>query len=279
MRGLIEVVWLEDNLKERGHMNRVKSVTSIISNKGYSVNITQVNNLSDAKDLVASPERRVDFFISDYNLGGNETGLDYLLEIRRQDMYKQFFILYSKNEYNEIRSGVIDKLQENNIELFCNFTFLSLSSSNTTMIESDFAKAIDISLSRWDELNAIRGLYMCEHAELELSLREKFGCVDDENKSYKDLFYRLKKATTRTYIKSSGPVYDEWIKLIEYRNLLAHTIEGYDYSKGFYIQSTIDKNIVIYENQLDQYRKGLQILKEKILFLIENPNRPFPREW
>ena len=186
--------------------------------------------------------------------------------------------MYSKNEYNEIRNGVIDKLKENNIELFCNFTFISLANSSPQMIKQEFSKAVDISLSRWDELNAIRGLYMCEHAELELLLREKYSCFD-ENKTYKDLFYLLKKSTTPAYLKRSKKIYEDWSELIEYRNLLAHTLEGYDIKNGFYIKSTLNEQIIIYENQLDKYRLDLKNLKKKIIFLIINPNRPFPHEW
>ena len=227
MRGKVEIIWLEDNLKNREHISRIKSVREIIEKKGYDSNIEEISELETAKQMLTDPERRVDFFISDYNLGVGETGLEYLLEIRRKGLYKQFFILYSKNEYNEIRNGVIDKLKENNIELFCNFTFISLANSSPQMIKQEFSKAVDISLSRWDELNAIRGLYMCEHAELELQLREKYSCFD-ENKTYKDLFYRLKISTTPAYLKRSKKIYEDWSELIEYRNLLAHTLEGYD---------------------------------------------------
>lgn len=286
MRGAIEIVWLEDNPKDGGHKDRVKSVKSIISDKGYDTNIFQVKNLKEAKSIIANPGKRVDFFISDYNLGVNETGLDYLLEIRRKNMYRQFFILYSKNEYDEIRNGVIDKLRDNDIELFCNFTFISLSNGSPEMIEGDFAKAINISLSRWDELNAIRGLYMCEHAELEFLLREKFknyisrtdkkraekiNKIDE--KSYKELFYELKHQANKNYQKSNKSVYDEWAKLIDYRNLLAHTIEGYNSSEGFYIKSALDENVVIYEKELDKCRSNLKLLKQKIKILIDNPNQ------
>ena len=278
MRGKVEIIWLEDNLKNREHISRIKSVREIIEKKGYDSNIEEISELETAKQMLTDPERRVDFFISDYNLGVGETGLEYLLEIRRKGLYKQFFILYSKNEYNEIRNGVIDKLKENNIELFCNFTFISLANSSPQMIKQEFSKAVDISLSRWDELNAIRGLYMCEHAELELLLREKYSCFD-ENKTYKDLFYRLKKSTTPAYLKRSKKIYEDWSELIEYRNLLAHTLEGYDIKSGFYIKSALNEQIIIYENQLDKYRLDLKNLKKKIIFLIINPNRPFPHEW
>ena len=275
MRGKVEVIWLEDNLTNREHLSRVNSIRKIIEMKGYDSNIEEINDLKKAKEMLLDPERRVDFFISDYNLGVGETGLEYLLEIRTKGLYKQFFILYSKNEYNEIRNGVIDKLKENSIELFCNFTFISLADSSPSMIKQEFSKAIDISLSRWDELNAIRGLYMCEHAELELLLRNKYACFV-ENRTYKDLFYQLKKSTTPVYLNQSKKVYEDWFELIEYRNLLAHTLEGYDTENGFYIKSTSDEKIVIYENQLDKCRLDLKNLKKKIIFLIKNPNRPFP---
>lgn len=108
MRGKVEIIWLEDNLKNREHTSRIKSVREIIEKKGYDSNIEEISELETAKQMLTDPERRVDFFISDYNLGVGETGLEYLLEIRRKGLYKQFFILYSKNEYNEIRNGVID---------------------------------------------------------------------------------------------------------------------------------------------------------------------------
>ena len=90
------------------------------------------------------------------------------------------------------------------------------------------------------------------------------------------MFYQLKKSTTPVYLKQSKKVYEDWFELIEYRNLLAHTLEGYDTENGFYIKSTSDEKIVIYENQLDKCRLDLKNLKKKIIFLIKNPNRPFP---
>lgn len=275
MRGIVEIVWLEDVLNSREHLHRVKSVENIIESKGYESEIEQVNNLAEAKEILTNPGRRVDFFISDYNLDGGETGLEYLIEIRKKEFYNQFFILYSKNDYNEIKQGVIDKLEENKIELFSNFNFISLSNSTPEIIRLDFAKAVDISLSRWDELNAIRGLYMCEHAELESKLRERYPMYTEKDKTYKDLFLKLKNSMTDTYRRLYGADFDEWSRLIDYRNLLAHTSEGFDSEKGFYIKSNIDDDLIIYERNLDEDRTRLKNLKEKILFLIESPNRPY----
>ncbi|WP_411343814.1 hypothetical protein ACE3MZ_19755 [Paenibacillus sp. WLX1005] len=130
------------------------------------------------------------------------------------------------------------------------------------MVEQEFEKAIDISLSRWDELNAIRGLYMCEHAELEFLLRNKFACFNDEE-TYKKLVNRLRRTLTPHFKSKNKKLFDAWEDLIKFRNLLAHTSEGYDNERGFYIQSGIDENIVIYEDTLDEHRLNLKELKAK----------------
>lgn len=270
MRGKVAVVWLEDKPNERAHSRRVKLVKEAIENKGYDSDIEEVNTLEEAKKILSNKEKRVDFFISDYNLGGEETGLEYLLEIRNKGLYKQFFILYSNNDYDVIRYDVIEKLKNNNIDLFSNFTFFSLAGS-TTLVSQDFTKAVGISLSRWDELNAIRGLYMCEHAELELLLKNKFPEFNDE--SYTNLFKRLERSLTSTYKNIHGATFKKWGELIEYRNLLAHTSEECDPEKGFYIKAN---SLIIYESDLDEERVRLKELKEKIAFLIENPNRSYP---
>ncbi len=274
MREKVEIVWLEDNPHDRGHKNRMQTVKDKILSKGYTSSIRSAETLEQAKSIIDNPENRVDFFISDFNLDSDRTGLDYLLEIRRKQMYKQFFIMYSKNDYDQIRDDVIKKLKMNKIDLFCNFTFFSLAGNTNELIRKELCNAVDISLSRWDELNAVRGLYMCEHAELEYKLREKLR-ESDINKSYKDLFCELKNKTTNAYKKMHENSFSEWEKLIDCRNLLAHVTEGYDTKKGYFIQSKQDDETVIYENSLDDKRSDLRNLKKKLEFLIENPNRPY----
>ncbi|MFC0416748.1 hypothetical protein ACFFHH_14950 [Cytobacillus solani] len=274
MRRIVEVIWLEDRPGDRGHERRLKFVKSAIENKGYESHIEQVSNLEEAKDILTNKNRRVDFFISDYNLDDNETGLEYLIEVRNQGLFKQFFVLYSNNDYDQIREDIIAKLRETRVQLFSNFTFISLASSVT--VEQDFESAVKISLSRWDELNAIRGLYMCEHAELEWLLRVELDAVGDDNKSYKDLFHRLKNKTTPYYKRVHEKIFEQWEVEIDLRNLLAHTSEEYDTSRGFCIKSTLNESFVIYEDELDEKRAHLKELKEKVMFLIESPNRSYP---
>lgn len=49
---------------------------------------------------------------------------------------------------------------------------INLSSPSDEVIKREFQKAIEISLSKWDELNALRGEYMSENAEIEYELKK-----------------------------------------------------------------------------------------------------------
>ena len=179
LRNEVRVIWLEDSItgaNKRPHKGRVEAVKEHIKSKGYQPNIEVVTNIEKAKQLltVRGGENRYDFFISDFDLGGGidaEKGLDYLVEVRRSKNYKRFFVLYSRNEYSTISQKVIEKLKdEDNINLFTNFSFISIATDDKYTIEhvnQKFKESIDIGLARWDELNAIRGMYMCEHAEIE----------------------------------------------------------------------------------------------------------------
>lgn len=267
MRSEVKVIWLEDSTSggnARPHNRRVKIVEEHIKSKGYKPNINVVTKIEEAKKLlhIRGGETRYDFFISDFDLGGGigaEKGLDYLVEVRKSKNYKRFFVLYSRNEYSTISDKVIEKLQnEKNINLFTNFSFISVATDDKYTIndiQQKFKDSIDIGLARWDELNAIRGMYMCEHAELEHRLREK-GIEGDYEQQIE---YFCQQKSIPDDIKSL------WNNQREIRNALAHVREAFDHQKkSFYIESTKNSRIKIFETELDKHRQNLHDLKESL---------------
>ena len=265
MRNEVRVIWLEDSItgaNKRPHNRRVEAVKEHIKSKGYQPNIEFVTNIEKAKQLLTTRggEKRYDFFISDFDLGGGtdaEKGLDYLVEVRKSKNYKRFFVLYSRNEYSTISQKVVEKLQdEKNINLFTNFSFISVATDDKYTIEhvkQKFKDSIDIGLARWDELNAIRGMYMCEHAELEDKLKSKQLYYSGNIKSYCDKFSIAKEIEV------------EWDRQRKIRNALAHVSEAFDHTRNcFYIVSNEDPRIKIYENDLDRHRRDLRDLREKL---------------
>ncbi len=268
LRQEINILWLEDDLTSDAHSNRKELVEEILEYKGYEAQIVEHRTFEEAK-IELDSIKRYDFFISDFNLDSSETGLNYLEEIRYKNGFKQFVILYSNNDYNTIKSDVINILQQKNLDIFSNFTFFSVSDS---LEEKHFEDAIDVILCRWDELNAIRGRFMCENAEIEHLLREKLD-DNDQNHSYRKLFedfFRKKVKLNRPNLtRDKKNKYESlkqrWSDLIDKRNALAHVEEGFTSKEGYYICSLKDASIKIMESNLDEERRNLVSLKKDII--------------
>lgn len=268
LRQEINILWLEDDLTMDAHTYRKELVEDILKDKGYKAQIKEFKTFEDArKELVSA--KRYDFFISDFNLDASETGLNYLEEIRNRNGFKQFVILYSNNNYNTIKSDVINILKHKNLDIFSNFTFFSVSDS---LEEKHFEDAINVILCRWDELNAIRGRFMCENAEIEHLLREKLS-DDNPDHSYRKLFedfFREKVNLRRSNLSNDKKskyrsLKQRWSELIDKRNALAHVEEGFTSEDGYYICSLKDSTIKIMESNLDEERRKLVSLKKDII--------------
>lgn len=274
LRQQINILWLEDDLSTDAHSNRKELVEEILDYKGYEAEIAEFKTFEDAREELNSV-RRYDFFISDFNLEASETGLNYLEEIRNRNGFKQFVILYSNNDYNTIKSDVINVLQHRNLDVFSNFTFFSVSDN---LEEKHFEEAIDVILCRWDELNAIRGRFMCENAEIEHLLREKLN-DGNQNHSYRKLFedfFREKVNLNRSNLAPGKKreyecLKERWSELIDKRNALAHVEEGFTSEEGYYICSLKDPEIRIMESSLDKERRNLVSLKKDIIEFLNKP--------
>lgn len=268
LRQEINILWLEDDLTMDAHIYRKELVEDILKDKGYEARIKEFRTFEDARRELVSV-KRYDFFISDFNLDASETGLNYLEEIRFKNGFKQFVILYSNNDYNTIKSDVINILQQKNLDIFSNFTFFSVSDS---LEEKHFEDAINVILCRWDELNALRGRFMCENAEIEHLLREKLE-VTPENDFYRenfDRFFREKVRLSRPNLtpdkkRKYESLKQRWSDLIDKRNALAHVEEGFTSEEGYYICSLKDASIKIMESNLDEERRNLVSLKKDII--------------
>ncbi|WP_057491546.1 hypothetical protein [Streptococcus orisasini] len=279
MRKNINIVWLEDDLKAGAHKKRVNVVENILKEKGYISNFIFKKTFDEAKQALEE-DNRIDFFISDFNLEQDETGLTYLDEIRKSRGYKQFVILYSNKSNSDLKKDVIDyfKLPATPNFTFSNFTFFSVSGNR--LIEQNFKDAIEVILCRWDELNALRGQYMYENAELEYHLRKL--CTEyPTDKPYKELVksYFFKKLNLSNIQRSNPSCYDKlkkikdnWLILVDRRNALAHVIEDYDSNSGYYIKSISEKqgdSFTISESNLDEERCNLLEVVDMVKKLLK----------
>lgn len=278
MRQNINILWLDDELESDAHAERKEIVNDILKDKGYKAVFKEFSTFEEASEELISV-KRYDFFISDFNLDDEETGLTYLERIREKNGFKQFVILYSNNEYSTIKSEIIKVVGDKNINVFSNFTFFSAGDGNE---ENHFQEAVDIILCRWDELNAIRGRFMFENAKLEHALREKLcNRIKDpqyirsvEEKGYRwlvrEFFRRVRHMDhAKKALKAS------WLDLVNKRNLLAHSEEKFDSveNRGYYIyskDSRTGEELFMYEDSLDHERKSISELVPKLAECIDS---------
>lgn len=258
MRREVVIVWLEDTI-DSAYFKKKRMVEEKIKSKGYQVKFQDFPTLKSAQEFIENKQNRIDFFISDYNLGEDEiegttnTGLDYLVSLREKQRYKEFFILYSKQTEDEIQSAVIKKMESQGIGIISNFMFISIADNSDEDVRQEFSKAIDISLSRWDELNAIRGEYMMENAELEQRLRECLHIDNSDMSEYGNLINEFFDILYRYYNKHfDQEVKNKWLTLKGKRNALGHVKETCD-ENGYFIES-LDHTVKIYENEVDRER-------------------------
>lgn len=267
MRKIINILWLEDALHSGSHSKIVKIVENHLRKKGYDSNFIFKATFNDAKCSLEENER-IDFFISDFNLEQERTGLSYLDEVRKLKGYKQFVILYSKKSNSSLKEDVSSyfNLPTTSNFVFANFTFFSV---GNRLVKQNFEEAIDVILSRWDELNALRGEYMYENAEIEYLLRSKCPGYP-KDKAYRDLvksYFKnelqvnetLKRRDNKKY-RNLVDIRDNWLLLIDRRNALAHVIEDHEPEKGYFIQSNnenCEETFTIYERNLDEERCNL----------------------
>jgi hypothetical protein len=278
MRRDISIIWLEDEMEDAFH-DYLKIVNKAIEDKGYQLltdNCHLCESIGDARKVLDDSSKRIDFFISDFNLGeeyanGIDNGIDFLSDVRSRENYKQFFILYSKN-YDEIKETVITKInKEDNLGLLNNTMIINLSSPSDEVIKREFQKAIEISLSKWDELNALRGEYMSENAEIEYELKKILKVDLADSRNYKSLYGDFKNNHLSKRDKTlNKSLLNDWMRMIDKRNSLAHSKEEFNDVKGYVISNIDDKSIQIVEEEINEERKLLIHLSERVKALVRS---------
>lgn len=278
MRRDISIIWLEDEMEDAFH-DYLKIVNKAIEDKGYQLltdNCYLCESIGDARKVLDDSSKRIDFFISDFNLGeeyanGIDNGIDFLSDVRSRENYKQFFILYSKN-YDEIKETVIIKInKEDNLGLLNNTMIINLSSPSDEVIKREFQKAIEISLSKWDELNALRGEYMSENAEIEYELKKILKVDLADSRNYKSLYGDFKNNHLSKRDKTlNKSLLNDWMRMIDKRNSLAHSKEEFNDVKGYVISNIDDKSIQIVEEEINEERKLLIHLSERVKALVRS---------
>jgi|GEM_PF-6289431 len=261
MRSKIHVLLIDDDNRSSAVKNIKDNFIKIFKDRHYTC---EIENISDHDKILnrLSKKERIDIILTDFNLFDNskkiKNGIDLLIESRNQGYYKQHIAVYTKEpNLTDITDYVYQKMK-NNITNFTNFSLFS--ANNPQEYQDDLEKIVDIYLSRWRELNALRGIVAKVHAELEEDLKEilKLKASSEEiSEIEKSAYYILIDEFKKINDKSTWKVFDKWHKARIFRNHFVHGKELLD-KKGYYILEK--ENEKIYEDDILEKRK--EILKD-----------------
>jgi len=163
MRSNYNILWLDDDFEDdTSFLKRLVSKTEkYLKEKGYIPKIIKVSNKADALQKI-SCNIKIDLFLSDYNISEDNqfSGFDFLIETRKY--YRQEMLLYSNQDEQQLKNHIIDYLSEDStpLEYFSKFVFKS--ATDALSLLNSIKSIIDLTLIRWNELNALRGLYPSE---------------------------------------------------------------------------------------------------------------------
>ena len=286
MRQIVYIVWIDDDNSPslKGLMNLVQRY---VEGKGYLAKIIYFPSILKADAYFAYPKNKVDLFMIDYNIGGPNSlsGFDYLSKVRKDGKYRQYFILYSNNGEEVLKDELSVHIKHKDLSDLTNFEVISL--ENIDEKEKRFEKAIDVALSWWDELNAIRGILTSLNGKFDffgrklLSISPSYSNIDwfnlDKN-TYKKVIRKCKavcNANRIFEISKTLKLFKSWNDLRLLRNTFAHGVERFDESlQKYYIENPLS-NDKIFSHELNSYRQEIFRLSKDVESIIDEMKKFF----
>ena len=281
MRKNVFVVWVDDDGESPTIKGLKRIVSKHIESKGYSIKISPFSNIEEANVYFSNPKNKVDMFIIDYNIGDPSglTGFDYLANVRKSGKYRQYFVLYSNNNEDVLKNELSNIIKNKELSEITNFEIISLEKDDEK--DDRFKKSIDIALSWWDELNALRGIITSENGKFDYYGRQLLDIsgaysyknwFDFEQADYKEVIDKLKKYCSDNSIFGAFELknkFDNWHKLRKLRNSCAHAVEKYDNTLSKYFLENPLTGEKIYDNDLLRKRQELILLSKDVETIID----------
>lgn len=285
MRKRINVLWLDDNSSSMGQ----RAFSTVLKNKGYECRLILFKTIEEARARIKSKEEKIDFFISDYNLGTDVTGLNFLVDVRKSGYYNQFFLLYSGINLSDIRNNIFNFIKKDK-SLLDNLSYYKYYStidySDKASLISFYTKIVEEALSRWNEFSALRGEYAAVNSLAE-SLTRKilaafFGEEYLKNKSgeentYAAIIDSLMCFVNTSAIKSSfdsgkrSSLANEWKKIRIIRNSLEHNTEKWsEDNNDYYIEVELRECPLLFEDKIDDSRRDLVFFSANLKSFFED---------
>lgn len=267
MRYEVKILWFDDDTTSETVPYLKEQCIGLFNKKGYICSIEDFSDYDNAFRRLLNNER-IDIIFTDFNVidSDNKDGVTFYLSARQNNHFKQHIALYSTDDQNLVRDAIKQAMDSNNLSDFSNFSFFKVSLIRPQDALIHMEKVIDIYLSRWRELNALRGRTMNEHADLEYQLKTIIG-QRGRGLTYEKLIEKFKSMYNDS---NNDSIFNDWDNKRKERNDYAHVEEGLD-DLGYFIK--LRDGSKIYEIDIEAKRIELRESIEKFQSLIDDYNR------
>ena len=198
------------------------------------------------------------------------TGFDYLSEVRKNGKYRQYFILYSNNNEEVLKDELSETIKNKELSELSNFEIISLEKTDEKNMR--FERAIDVALSWWDELNALRGIITAENGKFDYYSRKLLenaypssgsNWFDYNSFDYNTIIKKIKKYCKDNNVFSTPDLttkFNDWQELRRLRNDCAHAFEEFDTIRNeYYLENPITGEKIYNVDLLTKRQRVMQL--------------------
>ena len=156
------ILWIDDLMEDYIELGIKNEFESYIESLGFIQTIDCVENGTDAQQYINS--KKYDLILSDFNIEGeSEQGNVLIQKIRDNDIFTEVLFYSARNDFEEIAKNLYrDRV-----------SFFSLKEDEGYKgFKEKVFKLIDLTVSKLQEINSIRGLVMSETSELDNTIEE-----------------------------------------------------------------------------------------------------------
>lgn len=258
---------IENERKSRVIQILISELEKYVANKGFQPVIFKFTNMEqclndDSIDKIKH-KNRVDLYLSDNNLTGeNQNGIDLYLQLKNSRLICDF-ILYTKSEVDEIIKVITKYLRDTkDPNLFSRFTFVTQANNPEDNSWHDpIKKVLDHVINSREEISHLRGLFAHETAIIHNKMREILN-EDDINFSS-----AIKKCYENKII--SDELKEKLSDQRKIRNEIIHSIEDYnDSEREYYLKCKDGQNYSC--KDFPKLRNDLAVVKDEFYKQIKN---------
>ncbi|MCL4101720.1 hypothetical protein [Fibrobacter sp. HC4] len=178
------ILWVDDRKDEFLSVEMDQEIEEYVREHFFEPHLDFCENVEDAEKCVSS--KKYDVIFSDYNIGENKDGQDFITDIRKSNVNAE--VLFYSALHNPPALG-LDRI-----------SFLRLNSSSAyDDLKAKMKSMIDLTLEKLNDLTNLRGLVMAEVSELDIMMKQiVYHYCDDSEKEKKLHSYIVEKIEKRS---------------------------------------------------------------------------------